>query len=170
MNSVHETGPNGDSETLPSRKTRSKTKPVARAHNWPSWPSLRAQAAPRPRTRGLVVGGLAVSWPSPPAVSQASMAVSQGLPREPACRLPLLPRAPRTPRVCLPVAPLPVPHAPAPTPAPVARPVRPSAYCLRASWPYRGLAGHCIAIQSSLAFAPQSQYTSVYCDTTPALS
>ena len=31
MNSVHEPGPNGDSETIPSRKTRSKTKPCARA-------------------------------------------------------------------------------------------------------------------------------------------
>ena len=39
---------------------------------------------------------------------------------------------------------------------------------LRASWPYHGLAGHCIAIQSSLASTPQSQYTSLYCDTTLA--
>ena len=31
MNSVHEPGPNADSETLPSRKTRSKNKPGARA-------------------------------------------------------------------------------------------------------------------------------------------
>ena len=42
MNSVHEPGSNGDSETLPSQKTRSKTKPGARA---PNWPSLCAQAA-----------------------------------------------------------------------------------------------------------------------------
>ena len=77
------------------------------------------------------------------------------------------PAAPQRLRAQPPAAPARSPtHAPAPTPAPAARPVRLNAYCLRASWPYRGLAGHCIAIQSSLAFAPQSQYTSVYCDTT----
>ena len=46
MNSVHEQGPNGDSETPPSRKTRSKTKPVARAPNWPSQRTRRAHAWP----------------------------------------------------------------------------------------------------------------------------
>ena len=154
INSVHEPGPNNDSETLPSRKTRSKTKSVARAPNWHSWPSLHAQAVPRPRARGRVVGGLAVSWPGPPGRVAALRAHS-------VCRVPL-----PAPAACRPAA----LHALTPTPAPAACPVRPSAYCLRASWPYRGLAGHCIAIQSSLAFAPQSQYTSMYCDTSPALA
>ena len=48
MNRVHEQCPNGDSETLPSQKTWSKTKPGARA---PNWPSLRAHAARPARSR-----------------------------------------------------------------------------------------------------------------------
>ena len=55
MNSVHELGPNGDSETIPSRKIRSKTKPGARAPSWPSW---HAQARAWPAQ-------VVVSWPGP---------------------------------------------------------------------------------------------------------
>ena len=47
-NRVHEQCPNGDSETLPSQKTWSKTKPGARAPNWPS-PRAHAQRPTRPR-------------------------------------------------------------------------------------------------------------------------
>ena len=45
MNSVHEPGLNGDSETITSRKPGKKTNLGARATNWPSWPSLCAQTA-----------------------------------------------------------------------------------------------------------------------------
>ena len=94
-----------------------------------------------------------MSWLSPPAVSQRKAAVSQCSPRARSPRL--LPRARALQLPCR---------------------LRPACACctpsapqrLRATWLYRGLAGHCITIQSSLAFAPQSQYTSVYCDTTPA--
>ena len=56
MNSVHEPGSNGDSKTSPSRKPGRKTKPGARAPNWPSWPSLHSQAARAWPCRGR-------SWP-----------------------------------------------------------------------------------------------------------
>ena len=101
MNSVHEPGPNGDSETLLSRKTRSKTTPVAQAPNWPSWPSLRAQVAPGPRTRGRVVGGLDVLWSSPPVVSQRSAPT----PRSAAPRLPSARSACLGPHACRPARP-----------------------------------------------------------------
>ena len=58
MNSVHEPGPNGDSQTSPSRKT----KPGARAPNWPSWHAQVRTGTPRSahgRARA------AVSWPGP---------------------------------------------------------------------------------------------------------
>ena len=67
MNSVHEPGPNGDSKTPPSRKTRSKTKPVARAPNWPSQRTRRSQARAR----------VAVSWPAQRRVVAETLAVSQ---------------------------------------------------------------------------------------------
>ena len=57
MNSIHEPGPNGDSETISSRKTRSKTNPGARA---PKLAQLgtprRSQAHPGARTPGRIVG------------------------------------------------------------------------------------------------------------------
>ena len=67
MNSVHEPGPNDDSETISSRKTRSKTNPGARA---PKLAQLgtprRAQARPGARmaARWQSYRGLrgAVSW------------------------------------------------------------------------------------------------------------
>ena len=61
MNSVHEPGPNGDSETIPSRKTWSKTKPGARA---PKLAQLGTQARTNARMPCRVVGATAVSWPS----------------------------------------------------------------------------------------------------------
>ena len=58
MNSVHEPGPNGDSKTLPSRKTRSKTRPSARA---PKLAQLTQPACAQTRPgRARVV----VSWPA----------------------------------------------------------------------------------------------------------
>ena len=65
MNSVHEPGPNGDSETIPSRKIRLKTKPGARAPSWPSWHAQVRIGAPRcahGRARAVV------SWPNPDRV------------------------------------------------------------------------------------------------------
>ena len=73
MNSVHEPGPNDDSETILSRKTRSKTKPGARA---PKLVQLGTQARPGVRTLSRVMGAAAVSWLWPPAVSQGVIAVS----------------------------------------------------------------------------------------------
>ena len=52
MNSVHEPGPNGDSETPSTRKTRSKTKPVAQA---PQLAQPAHQARPSACERGRVV-------------------------------------------------------------------------------------------------------------------
>ena len=69
MNSVHEPGPNGDSETIPSRKTRSKTKLGARA---PKLAQLGTQAHTGARMPGRVVGATAVSWPSCPVVSRTA--------------------------------------------------------------------------------------------------
>ena len=67
------------------------------------------------------------------------------------------------------------PAAPAPTPQRLpAHPARPAERLppcapqrprLRAPWSYRGLAGHCIAIQSSLAYRFKLQYNVVYCNT-----
>ena len=67
MNSIHEPGPNGDSETLPSRKTRSKTKPGARA---PKLAQLGTQAIIGAIIPGRVVGATAVWWPSCPVMSR----------------------------------------------------------------------------------------------------
>ena len=76
MNQIHEQCPKIDSETVPSQ-TGSKTgSELNQVHNAPAWPSLRAQAAPKPRAHGRVVGVAAVSWPWPPTVSQGVMAVS----------------------------------------------------------------------------------------------
>ena len=74
MNSVHESGPNGDSEPIPSRKTRLKPSQVHEHQNWPNRAPKHAQAR-----AGLVVSwpGLVVSWPRPPAVSQLQAVVSQ---------------------------------------------------------------------------------------------
>ena len=75
MNSVHEPGPNGDSETLPSRKTRSKTKPGARAPKLAQlarpgahWRAAR-MAARRRSYRGRVP---VVSWPETGCIVGAS--------------------------------------------------------------------------------------------------
>ena len=69
MNSVYEPGPNGDSETLPSRKTRSKTKPGARApklaqlaHPGAQWRAQVRSGAPR-RAHGHARA--VVSWLGP---------------------------------------------------------------------------------------------------------
>ena len=67
MNSVHEPGPNGDSETLLSRKTRSKTKPGARAPKLAQRGTQDCTGACMP---GCVVGATALSWPSCPVVSR----------------------------------------------------------------------------------------------------
>ena len=70
MNNVHEPGPNGDSETLPSRKTKSKTKPGVIA------PKLAQLARPGARmaTRGRSYCGRvpAVSWPGTGRILGAS--------------------------------------------------------------------------------------------------
>ena len=58
MNTVHEPGPNGDSETIPSRKTRSKTKPGARA------PKLAQLGTPRCTQACPGARAHAVSWPA----------------------------------------------------------------------------------------------------------
>ena len=87
MNSVHELGSNGDSETLPSQKTRSKTEPGARA------PKL-AQLAQPVRTGRVRV---AVSWAAWPYRSRAPRPC-RSAPRALApARLPLLPLLPRAP-------------------------------------------------------------------------
>ena len=44
INSVHEPGPNGDSEPIPSRKTRSKPSQVHEHQNWPNWAPRCARA------------------------------------------------------------------------------------------------------------------------------
>ena len=93
MNSVREPGPNGNSKTSPSRKPVRKTKPGARAPNWPSRHAQVRTGAPR-RTHGLLI--VARSRPCSgkgPAVSQAPVAVSQR-----PCRTPrALPPAPQRP-------------------------------------------------------------------------
>ena len=95
MNSVHEPGPNGDLETLPSRKTKSKKKLGARA------PKL-AQLAPRHAQvrAGLVVSwpGLAMSWARAPVVLQLQAAMSQRSPARPCASC----RARRATRPCAP--------------------------------------------------------------------
>ena len=90
MNSVHEPGPNRDSETIPSRKPGRKTKPGARA---PNWPSQCAQAAPRPRAGGRVVAGPGRVVAGPPGRVAASATVSQRPCRVSPCT-PLGPGAP----------------------------------------------------------------------------
>ena len=52
MDNHHEPGPNGDSETAPSRKPGQKLSQVHEHQNWPSWAHRRAQAR----------ACLAVSW------------------------------------------------------------------------------------------------------------
>ena len=140
----------------------------------------RAQARPGAHSGRIVALG--------PAVSQLQYRSPLRAPRLPsspaarsACRTPA-PRAPRdcTPvppvraRLLLPAAPRAMPHASARAPcrparlsapparlapAPHARPAQRPCACLRAQHLlYRGLAGHCIAIQSSLAH-PSSHNT-----------
>ena len=66
MNSVHEPGPNGDSETIPSRKPGQK---LSQVHEHPTGPTGHP-GTPRCARCGRIVGlGPAVSWPGP-AVSQ----------------------------------------------------------------------------------------------------
>ena len=97
MNSVHEPGPNGDSETILSRKIRSKTKLGARApklaqlgtpgaprvHQWP----CRGRHSRPYRGRGQVV-----SWPRPWPCRSLSCRIVASL-----SRVPLPPVAPRHP-------------------------------------------------------------------------
>ena len=126
--------------------------------------------------------GPVVSWPRPgrivaeaPGRIAMLRAVSQTQCRSslravlPPAAYPAHPRAPsaRTPvpLTCAPALCRAAPHARAPT-APHARPAqRPCAYLRAQPMLYRGLAGHCIAIQSNLALAPQSQYKILYCNT-----
>ena len=146
MNSVHEPGPNGDSETLPSRKTRLKTNPGARApklaqlgtprhaHAWP----YRGQAWPC-RGRGPL------PYRSP---SRRFAAPLRAVPRTPAC---LALRSCASCRACR-------------------RPPWPyrehtscrivGVWCAR-TWPCRGLGRN-----TALPSAPfQLQYSSLYCAT-----
>ena len=58
-------------------------------HEYPTGPAC----AHKPRARGRVVGGLAVSWPGPPAVSQLSARCRAPPASRPALRLPRAPRA-----------------------------------------------------------------------------
>ena len=78
MNNAHEPGLNGDSETIPGRKTRSKTKPGARApKTGPAGHTgahRRAHAWPCRERYGRVVAEL-------PGRVAACMAVSQAPPR-----------------------------------------------------------------------------------------
>ena len=76
MNSVHEPGPNGDLEPIPSRKTRSKTKPGARA---PKLAHLGTQARTGARMPGRVMGATAMSWPSCSVVSRPAWTYRRGL-------------------------------------------------------------------------------------------
>ena len=132
MNSIHEPGPNGDSETIPSRKTRSKTNLGARA---PKLAQLGTQARISARMPGRVVGTTIVSWPSCPVVSRPAWLYRSAHARARAVS-------------CI----------PAPCPAPqrrVAAPQRPcrsapaavSQALLRAAGRVVGLAVHCIATQ-----------------------
>ena len=74
MNSIHEPGPNSDSETLPSRKTRSKTKPGARA---PKLAQLGTQARTGSPRRAHGLARAAVSWPAQRRVVAETLVVSQ---------------------------------------------------------------------------------------------
>ena len=136
MNSVHEPG----SRIMSKNRLRNNTE-SNRIENRPSAPSTQPVASPRAQA----------ARPAPrPCPPRACLQRAPRLPR---------PKGAAAAPACAPLS-LARPSAP-PSPAErPARPVRPNACCLRFSWPYRGLAGHCIAIQSS-----QSQYTEVYCDT-----
>ena len=78
MNSVHESGQNGDSEIISSRKTRSKTNPGARA---PKLAQLdtprRAQAHPGAHRPGRIVAGPGRVVAEAPGHVAAPVAVSQ---------------------------------------------------------------------------------------------
>ena len=147
MNSVHEPGSNGDSETISSRKTRSKTNPGARA---PKLAQLGTQArtgTPRP---GRIVAG------SGHVLAEAPSRIAA-----PGCRV----VAPRE-RPC--------PVSRAPCPAPQRRVAAPTAVlwpsAARTAWPCHGLASRpcrdtksgsypfLAAIQCSVL-----QYTAPYC-------
>ena len=76
MNSVHESGPNGDSKISPSRKTVRKTKPDVPGPNRPSRHAQVRTGAPwREHGRRIVAGSLPCRGKGP-AVSQALVAVS----------------------------------------------------------------------------------------------
>ena len=154
MNSVHEPGPNGDSETIPSRKFRSKTKLGARA---PKLAQLGTPSAPRVHqwpcrgrhSRPYRGRGPAVSWPRPWPCRSLSCRIVASLPR-----VPMRPAAPRRP-----ASPCPSSSAHRPSPAPLPAPCR-GRVCAQAR-PYRGLPcdttqassqyrlANCIAIHSS---------------------
>ena len=148
MNRVQEQCPKIDSGTIPSQN-RLKIGRVHRVHN------PKPARAPRPRAPSACL----------PCALKPRLPHTPRAPRAPTCpvRLRCACRSPARPLER--PAPCRTPQHARPstlesTPAPAALPVRPSAYCLRASWPCRGLAGHCIAIQSSLAFTLFSQYSS----------
>ena len=85
MNSVHESGPNGDSKTSPSQKPGQKTKPGERAPSWPSW---HAQARAWPRAGGRILAGSRSCRGQGPVVSWAPQR------RVVACARAPVPRAP----------------------------------------------------------------------------
>ena len=94
MNSVHEPGSNGDSETVLSRKPGQKTEPGARAPSWPNWHAqVRTGAPRRAHGRRIVAGSPAVSWPGAGRVAGPSGRVAGARPRTSAvsqaqCRAP----------------------------------------------------------------------------------
>ena len=97
MNIVNEPGPNGDSETPLSRKTRSKPSQVHEHQNWPSWrPGAHWRAQVRARLSVSWVG-LAVSWSRPPSVSQPKPPCRRAHARAPARRAAPLRALPRSP-------------------------------------------------------------------------
>ena len=79
MNSVHEPGPNGDSETIPSRKIRSKTKPMNEHPAGPAGTPRCALARPGARmaTRGRSYRGRVpvVSWPGTGRIAGAGRSI-----------------------------------------------------------------------------------------------
>ena len=143
MNSVYEPGSNGDSKTISSRKTRSKTNPGARA---PKLAQLgtprRVQTRPGARRPGRIVVGPGRVVAEAPGRVAAPVAVSQPhavRPHEPQC----------------PANPVPCCSAQRPYRGRVSAPcLRPPRLAARIAAPCRGLGW--VVLQYSLAclFAP----------------
>ena len=147
MNNVHLV----TQEKKSSRKTRLKTKPGARAPNWPSPCAQAACPAPRPCAPRLLPGKI-VARPVHPRACRP-------------CALPLA-RA----SACAPAAPVPAACAPSAPPARPAPRLRLLARLARAQRPCPALAPlvtiqFCIAIQFGLLQPFQPQYSELYYDT-----